>query len=55
MNDKEIKNYAEAISKSVIVLGMAGLLLDAFKGFMKDAKECTAKELEEAMKKLEDK
>lgn len=52
--DKETKNFAETISRSMIVLGMAGLLLDAFKGLMNDAKVKTAKELEEAMKKLEE-
>ena len=30
-------------------------LMEAFKNLVNDAKECTAKELEEAMKKLEDK
>ena len=54
MDDKTTKNYTETISRSMIVLGMAGLLVDAIKGLMEDAKMHTAKELEEAMKKLEE-
>ena len=52
--EKEKNNSVEALSKSMILIGMAGLLVDAFKNLVNDAKECTAKELEEAMKKLED-
>lgn len=51
---KERNNSIEALSKYMVLFGMAGLLVDAFKGFMKDAKTRTAKELEEAMKKLEE-
>lgn len=54
MDDKTTKNYAETLSRSMILIGMAGLLLDAIKGLMNDEKTHTAKELEEAMKKLEE-
>ena len=54
MDDKTTKNYAETLSRSMILIGMAGLLVDAFKGLMEDAKVRTAKELEEAMEKLEE-
>lgn len=53
--EKRTKNSVEAISKSMVLIGMVGLLADVFKNFMEDAKAHSAKELEEAMKKLEDK
>ena len=54
MDSKDMKNYVETLSKGVVLMGAVGLLVDVFKKAMEDAKVKTAKELEEAMKKLEE-
>ena len=53
MLSKERKLIEELFGNKVLTIGAIALLLDGFKKFMDDAKVQTAKELEEAMKKLE--
>lgn len=53
MASKERKFFEGLFNNKVITIGAIGLLLEEFKNIMDDAKVQTAKELEEAMRKLE--
>lgn len=54
MDNKEIEKYSKSLSRCMTIIGMVGLLVDAFGKFAEDAKVHTAKELEKAIKKLEE-
>lgn len=54
MDNKEIEKYSKSLSRCMTIIGMVGLLVDAFGKFSEDAKVHTAKELEKAIKKLEE-
>ena len=51
---KERKLIEELFNNKVITIGAIGLLLEGLKKFMDDAKVQTAKEIEEALRKLEE-
>ena len=53
MVSKERKFIKNLFDNKVITIGVIGLLIEGFKKVMDDAKVQTAKELEEAMRKLE--